>query len=48
LVYEIYAGRLAGYLLCIFKKKNTNTTSVITITVIVIDSPRRLWSKSTW
>jgi len=47
LVFEIDAGRLVAYLFCIFKK-NTNTTSVMVKIVIVIESPRQLWSKPMW
>jgi len=48
LVSKIDAGRLIAYLFYIFKKKNTNTTSVMVKIVIVIESSRRLWSKPTW
>ena len=34
--------------ICIFFKKNTNTMSIMVKIVIVMASPRQLWSKPTW
>jgi len=47
LVSETNAGWLVANSICILKK-NTYTTLVMTKTIIVMGSPRQLWSKPTW